>query len=879
MAVYCPYCQFEMEVKGARPGRFKPKCPQCSKPFSMVVPETYGDPIEIAPLKQPEPNTGGAQGTKKEPVARPAPEPRRPDPKHQTPAPSGEATIPASQEIPSKSSQATMAQDRVLRSRPSAPGDATLPQRTINEKLGGYEIIKEIGRGAMGSVYLGRQISLDRPVAIKVMNEEWAKDPLFLSRFTREAYAAAQLVHHNVVQIYDIGEQDGKNFFSMEFVDGQSLGDLLQEKGRLPINEAVGYILQAARGLNFAHDKSMIHRDVKPDNLMLNRDGIVKVADLGLVKTPGSSSDDEQVGKTPPHDDGRLQTGVNITQANKAMGTPAFMAPEQVRDAASVDHRADIYSLGCTLYALVTGQTVFEGVTADEIMTKQATQPIPRPDAVVSDVPHELGDILMKMLAKNLAERYQNLDEVILVLQGFLGVQDEDAANPSDKHGVELAKAAEAFNASHKAFHRKVVMGSFFAFVTMLIVGMFAMGLIKMGLVMLGIGIVTPFVYVLLGGFLARSYMSLRIRTYLFGAPWEEWGKALLFTSLFWIFMYLLNLHWMILVVVIGALTLSFLMYMLLDRSVEASRREPLENARAQLRSMRLRGIEEDAIREFICRYCTLDWEPMYEALFGYEAKLVARQRWAMSEDGRLGKKRGVLRDRIVAWIESRERSHKLEKDKRYLATIERKALEAKGVPVLAARKQAAKAARDIIDKGVLTRAKTPGYVDVQIIDLKMSFTTLLLGSRARVALGIVLLLACVTWMHQNQLIPGKQVKDLGQQVIEGQELGSAEQYRNSFGATLSTKNKDIKPLDLPGLPLVVSKWFNTYNPGLAGLVLLISGFWGGLRMTFLLFPAVLVLLFAHAWGIPSIGKFSPETISLAGGGAIALLGLYFGRP
>ncbi|MGL6097792.1 MAG: protein kinase domain-containing protein, partial [Fimbriiglobus sp.] len=146
------------------------------------------------------------------------------------------------------------------------------------EQLGGYGVRKMLGKGGMGAVYLAQQVSLDRPVALKVMNPEWAEDPIFLARFVREAYAAAQLNHHNVVQIYDIGEDKGINFFSMEFVEGKSLGDVLRKNGQLDPAVAVGYILQGARGLKFAHDRGMVHRDVKPDNMMLNTEGLVKVA-------------------------------------------------------------------------------------------------------------------------------------------------------------------------------------------------------------------------------------------------------------------------------------------------------------------------------------------------------------------------------------------------------------------------------------------------------------------------------------------------------------------------------------------------------------------------------------------------------------------------
>ena len=244
----------------------------------------------------------------------------------------------------------------------------------IPEALGGYQIVKQLGQGGMGTVYLARQMSLDRHVALKVMNPQWAAKPTFLARFTREAYAAAQLVHHHIVQIYDIGADLDMPFFSMEFVKGQHLGEVLRDNGPLDIEMAVGYVLQAARGLKFAHDQGMVHRDIKPDNLMLNDQGLVKVADLGLVKTPGAVAAEDQVGteapsgeksetgnpqsegktpKTPaPRPGSKLSEVSGVTAVGVAMGTPAFMAPEQGRNAALVDHRADIYSLGCTLYVL-----------------------------------------------------------------------------------------------------------------------------------------------------------------------------------------------------------------------------------------------------------------------------------------------------------------------------------------------------------------------------------------------------------------------------------------------------------------------------------------------------------------------------------------------
>ena len=188
---------------------------------------------------------------------------------------------------------------------------APSPAGAFPPHIGGYKIVKELGRGAMGAVYLARQTSLDRDVALKTIQAQYADNPTFIARFTREAYAAAQLTHHNVVQIYDLGQENGTNYFSMEFVRGQSLDDIIRKEGKLDPEVAVGYILQAARGLQYAHDHGMVHRDVKPANMMINDNGIVKVADLGLVKTPAAAEAEAaaEAGENPASSDAprRLQ--------------------------------------------------------------------------------------------------------------------------------------------------------------------------------------------------------------------------------------------------------------------------------------------------------------------------------------------------------------------------------------------------------------------------------------------------------------------------------------------------------------------------------------------------------------------------------------------
>ena len=281
-------------------------------------------------------------------------------------------------------------------------------------------MLKPLGKGGMGSVYLARQVSLDRSVALKTLNAEWASDPGFVSRFVREAYAAAQLTHHNVVQIYELGRDGNVNYFSMEYVHGGSLGDKLRKAGKLPADEAVRFIIQAANGLRFAHDRGMVHRDIKPDNLMVNDEGIVKVADLGLVKTKGVSvEEDAGGGKGKRTGDGSgLGALPDVTRVGSAMGSPSYMAPEQCRDATTVDGRADIYSLGCTLYALIAGRTPFQGKTAVEVISNHLNEPPPPLARAAPQVSRDLGAIVDRTLAKDPADRFQSMGEFVGALRG-----------------------------------------------------------------------------------------------------------------------------------------------------------------------------------------------------------------------------------------------------------------------------------------------------------------------------------------------------------------------------------------------------------------------------------------------------------------------------
>jgi len=784
--------------------------------------------------------------------------------------------------------------------------------------LGGYQIERLLGRGGMGSVYLARQLSLDRAVAVKTMNEQWAADPIFLSRFTREAYAAAQLVHHNVVQIYDIGEDKKTHFFSMEFVPGRSLQDLINEKGALDSEEAVGYILQAARGLKFAHDHGMVHRDIKPDNLMLNEEGIVKVADLGLVKTPGAAAAEEEAeaakdwsGKqrpsSPKSNSAKLSATSGVTVAGAAMGTPAYMAPEQASDAANVDERADIYSLGCTLYTLVTAQHVFKGKTIMEVMSKHATEPVVPPDVVVSRVPKNLSQIVLKMVAKRPHDRYQSIDDLIEALETFLGISSAGPFTPKEQHAALLESAVDTFNKSSKAKLRGLLKLVFTLLCVALVVILPLMGKPIMGGAALGLWLLTSLCYFGLTGITQKTVLFAKVRQLVFGSKltdWAMWFVGLVgIVLLLWVF----KLLWAWIGVCVIAAVIAAGFHFTIDRMVKKDRAVSTQEVQDILKSMRLKGLEEDALRRFVCKYSGKNWELFFETLFGYEAKLAAREKWGKGDDGKPRRRHGVWRDGAIAWIDEKLRAREEAKQAKHLQKIEREKLKAQGMNELQARKEAewtavsmvASAAKfqesvkaaDRTPEGEALPEGTTQKVDVnrmiygdeneegeREIDRPGIMTwlmNLLLGARMRFVVGALLVIACVLWMHKNDLIPGSLKEQTGSvESLKQVNLESIKQIRLGDAS-------EAEPLTIPLAPSIVTELLSSYSAGLAGLVLLASCIFRGKKMTVFMVPAAGIILAGHL--IPKVGELSVgplqgQHLVWAAGGVLVVLGVLFGR-
>lgn len=269
--------------------------------------------------------------------------------------------------------------------------------RVLNDR---YEIHRRLARGGMAQVYLARDRSLDRPVAVKELVPEFAGDPSFVERFRREAQAAANLSHPNIVGVYDWGAQDGTYFIVMEYVDGPSLSRVLRSDGPFHPRRAAEIAAEVAAGLGFAHSHGVVHRDVKPGNVLLTRSGQAKVTDFGIARALSSSDED-------------------LTQAGSVMGTATYFSPEQAQGL-PVDPRSDLYSLGVVLYELVTGRPPFSGDTPLAIAYKHVQdQPAP-PSTLMAGLPEALEAIIMKLLSKRPDDRYATAEELRADLNRFL---------------------------------------------------------------------------------------------------------------------------------------------------------------------------------------------------------------------------------------------------------------------------------------------------------------------------------------------------------------------------------------------------------------------------------------------------------------------------
>ena len=286
------------------------------------------------------------------------------------------------------------------------PGQAQRLRRIIKEskavahQIPGYKILGKLGAGAMAFVYKARQLSLNRTVAIKVLPKRFSENSEYVERFYKEGRAAAMLNHNNIVQAFDVGEAGGYHYFVMEYVEGKTLHEDLAAGKVFSEKEAVNIIIQVANALAHAHERSLIHRDVKPKNIIIDASGTVKLADMGLA---------------------RETTDIKAaqTEAGKAYGTPYYIAPEQIRGQIDIDGRADIYGLGATFYHMVTGRVPFMAEEPADVMRKHLKEQLTPPDHINTSLSTGVSEVIEIMMAKRKQDRYNDTKELLTDLEAI----------------------------------------------------------------------------------------------------------------------------------------------------------------------------------------------------------------------------------------------------------------------------------------------------------------------------------------------------------------------------------------------------------------------------------------------------------------------------
>jgi len=300
-------------------------------------------------------------------------------------------------------------------------------------QIPGYKILGKVGAGAMAFVYKAKQLSLNRTVAIKLLPKRFSENPEYVRRFYKEGQAAGKLHHNNIVQAIDVGEAGGYHYFVMEFVEGKTIAEDLTDGQVFAEKEALDIVIQVAKALEHAHNVGLVHRDVKPKNIMINSDGVVKLADMGLARETAD-----------------METAQS--EQGKAYGTPYYIAPEQIRGAIDIDGRADIYGLGATFYHMVTGRVPFMADDSAEIMKKHLRERLIPPDHINTSLSAGISEVIEIMMAKKREDRYNDAHELLIDLEalrrGEPPVQAHKRFDVSMLEQLEDGEAIEEENAA-----------------------------------------------------------------------------------------------------------------------------------------------------------------------------------------------------------------------------------------------------------------------------------------------------------------------------------------------------------------------------------------------------------------------------------------------
>lgn len=746
----------------------------------------------------------------------------------------------------------------------SAPGSG--PPKGLPRAIGGYRVLRELGQNQLGPVVLACHQATGHLVALTVLKPEWGCLAVFVARLVRDAFAAAQVAHSNLVQLIDLGEARGRFYFVTEIVDGPVLAEQVGQQGPLPPRDAVVPILQAARGLMFVHAQGLSHGDLRPESLVVNSAGVTKVAGLGLVKTPVSVAADE-------------------ARASKG---PVPLGDRWV-DAARAAAQADLRGLGRTLHYLLTGSVPVGGESATIVAR-----------LINRRVPADLAEIVGKLLDVRPGFGYADLSQAVAALENFLSTQRPGSTTPGKEHTQTLMESLAAFHAAPAArFRRLVIQGGATAWALIVVISVIArQPRVVAGV--LGLGLMTLLAYFVVRGMARRTELFVKVRGLVLESR-GNWLIGIAVLALVVMSLVVLHLHWAYLGFAILGVVVALALHFEVDRRVEAERRWAIDEAQRLLKVLRLQGVGEETLRRFVRATAGDEWEEFFEALFGSEAMRSAREPTDLGFQGLIRRRSLPWRDWVTSWVNGRQETRWLARMQLLLRSIEERGLIAEGVNLLTARRKAPRIAEAMvavaaeihagakpgaepagqtsIARAVHEAVEAPEHILVErehgLIQPERSWLwELLVGPQTRFLFGAALVVGCLLWVDQNGIVSRAQIKEAAARAAEHPDpLQALRNTRIDVRVPARTQ-----PLKLAFLPRPLANLFQGWGAGAAGLILILSALIPGVRMALFAIPGAAIALIGPRVGVPSIGSLDSVMTSMAIGAGVALLGVVFGR-
>lgn len=879
MVIHCPKCRHAIRLVDIRPGRFEPTCPRCKTTFRLTIPAEGAEPT-VEPI----------------------------DPAAAAAAPSIEA-IPTTLETIDDEA----VEDVSFRFN-------RLP-RGVPRLLGGCFVLKLLGHGPRGKTLLARPLSLAPPVVLKLISADRQRDAVFVERHLREALAASRLSSPHLARIVDIGRDRHAVYTAIEYVPGASLADEIVRRGRVEPLLAASWILQAARGLAEAHAQEIHHRDIKPQNLRLNRDGLIVVDDLGLETTPSLAAAEsrlDRIDRKGPAGRGSTvsrDAAPALSVERVAIGTPGYMAPEQARDALVVDGRADVYSLGCVFYELVTGRPPFSKPTATELLASHQNEPLIPPREFVPKLSPAIGETIEAMTRKAPEERLASMNAVVDALEACLGLRTGAAEAEETAYREAIREASALIDDAPEIVLRRRIQLSVGGVWAALVLLLFVRGAFRPAIVIGGFGALVAAAMGLTSGSLRSAGLLGALRELILGDGLRSWliiaigvvvalglavGGGFLGALVF-------------VGVCAGGLIGAFHYYV--ERPCARIVAEAVARVSGALGGLRRRGYDETFARWTLAAEAGSNWEMLYAALFGDRALEAERHR--NSVDATVLERlswRGAAGRLIAALLDAR-RDARLG---RLFQQVEEARFEAEGLNQMTARRRSWRAAKALVlaaaewrdeqaalqgrgsttaagpalprrlreaveaPEHVLERREShPGPIRRRL----ESFANVAFGRTTRAALGAAMLAGLALWSHQRGVVTASQVGEAAAEVGRAARQAAENADPSALGDIHVDipleRSRFLQPLGVGALPEPLRST-PAANLGVAGLLLLFASLYPSRALGFFSLVAAAVILLGHSWNIAGSwlggGFDAPAQAMIAGGLILAAAILVFRR-